>query len=120
MSLDFLADEVQRISVDFQNISSVPLQNIYLVTSVPHLVSYVEFRKPAKTLVNLSDITTPSSREKLARKNHITAVPLARNVLEPGQTTTVNVWIKAPNYKGHTAIDLLVYYENVDKQSIPR
>lgn len=120
MSLDFLADEVQRISVNFQNISSVPLQNIYLATSVPHLVSYVEFRQPAKTAVDLSDITTPATREKMARKNHVTSVPLAENVLQPGQTATVNVWVKAPNCKGPAAIDLLFYYENVDKQSIPR
>ncbi|KAJ8923650.1 hypothetical protein NQ315_010230 [Exocentrus adspersus] len=120
ISLDFLVDEMQRISVDFQNTSSVPLQNIYLATSVPHLVSFVEFRQKVKTPLDLSDITTPATREKLARKNHITSVPLSGNVLEPGQTTTVYIWIKAPKYKGATPIDLLVYYENVDKKSIPK
>ncbi|KAJ8926890.1 hypothetical protein NQ314_020741 [Rhamnusium bicolor] len=53
-------------------------------------------------------------------KNHITSVPLTGNVLEPGQTTTFNIWVKAPNSKGPNAIDLLIYYENIDKISIPR
>ncbi|KAJ8941445.1 hypothetical protein NQ318_016077 [Aromia moschata] len=47
-------------------------------------------------------------------------MPLPGNILEPGQTTTIHIWVKAPSTKGSSVIDLLIYYENVNKTSIPR
>nr|XP_023020027.1 trafficking protein particle complex subunit 8 [Leptinotarsa decemlineata] len=117
---DFLADELQRVSVNFQNTSSVPLQNIYMATSVPHLLCNCEFKQERRDNENTIDLSTPAAREKFVRKNHLTSVPLPKDVLEPGQTLPISIWIKAPNTKGSCAIDLLIYYENSNRNSIPR
>ncbi|CAH1153382.1 unnamed protein product [Phaedon cochleariae] len=116
---DFLANELQKVSVDFCNTSSVPLRNILMATSVPHLLSNCEFKCDTDHS-GTHDLSTPAAREKYVRKNHLTSVPLPGNVLEPGQTIPIHIWIRAPNVKGPTSIDLLIYYENVVKTSIPR
>lgn len=119
MNLDFLAGELQRFSVDLQNTGSVPLKNILISTSVPHLLSNCELKgnSPEYTI---DDGDNPQIKEKLARKNHITSIPLQGDRLESGQTISFNIWVKAPPHKGPACIDLLTYYENIDSKSIPR
>ncbi|CAH1982606.1 unnamed protein product [Acanthoscelides obtectus] len=117
INLDFLSDEVQKVTIDFQNTSSVPLNNIYMATSVPRLLCNCEIKE---TPVNYESINTPALKEKIMRKNHLMRVPLPDGVLEPGQLCTFNVWIKAPNTKGTTDIDLLIYYENCNKKGNPK
>ncbi|KAG5890112.1 hypothetical protein JTB14_005243 [Gonioctena quinquepunctata] len=120
MHQDFLADELQRVSVTFQNTSTVPLRNILMATSVPHLLCDCEFKQETDDGFDPSNLSTPTSKEKFVRKNHLTSVPLPRDVLEPGQTLPIYIWVKAPNIRGPTTIDLLIYYENALKNSIPR
>lgn len=68
MNLDFLSNELQRVSIDFQNTSTVPLKNIYLATSVPHAVCNCEFNKSDNYFYDIDDIENPSIRERYARK----------------------------------------------------
>lgn len=91
-----------------------------MATSVPHLLSTCEFNTVEDDTLNWSELNTPAMKEKFVRKTHTTPVPLLGNILEPGKTTTVDIWLKAPNRKGPTTIDLLVYYENILKTNIPK
>lgn len=118
--MDFLSDELQKITVDLQNISSIPLQNIYMATSVPHLLSTCEFKKAEHDNLNWNELNTPAMKDKFVRKTHTTPLPLLGRILEPGQATSVDLWMKAPNEKGPVTIDLLIYYENVLKTNIPK
>lgn len=120
MHADFLSDELQKVLVTFQNTSSVPLQNVYMATSVPYLLCNCEFKQEKNEQFAISDLSTPALREKLIRKNHLTSVPLNGKTLEPGQTVPIYIWVKAPSSKGPASIDLLVYYENIVRTTIPR
>nr|CAI5821090.1 unnamed protein product [Callosobruchus analis] len=118
INLDFLSDEVQKVTVDFQNTSSVPLDNIYMATSVPHLLCNCELKERP---ISYESINTPALKEKIVRKNHLMRVPLPDDVLKPGQLCTFNVWIKAPpNSKTVTDIDLLIYYGNCNRRAVPK
>nr|CAH7769472.1 unnamed protein product [Callosobruchus chinensis] len=117
INLDFLSDEVQKVTIDFQNTSSVPLDNIYMATSVPHLLCNCELKE---TPINYTSINSPALKEKIVRKNHLMRVPLPDDILEPGQLCTFNVWIKAPNTKAVTDIDLLIYYGNCNRRAVPK
>ncbi|XP_066254836.1 trafficking protein particle complex subunit 8 [Euwallacea similis] len=119
MNSDFLAGELQRVSVDLQNIGSVPLKNIMFATSVPHLLSNCEL-KSNQVAYTINDGETTQIKEKLARKNHITSIPLQEGQLGSGQSVSFYIWIKAPYSRGPFSIDLLTYYENVDVRSVPR
>lgn len=119
INLEFLAGELQRISVDLQNTGSVPLKNIMIATSVPHLVTNCEM-KPNQMVYTVNEGDSPQVKEKLARKNHISTIPLAGGQLESSQTISFHIWIKAPQVKGPASIDLLTYYENIDSKSVPR
>ncbi|KAL3290126.1 hypothetical protein HHI36_023491 [Cryptolaemus montrouzieri] len=117
---DFLCDEMQKVTVNFQNTGSVPLHKLYLASTMPRMVSSCEFNKIEEIVMDFSDIETLQVREKIARKNHITFIPLPNGILNSGQTTSIAIWLKAPSLKGPYSIDLLIYYENVNSKSIPR
>ncbi|XP_045481562.1 trafficking protein particle complex subunit 8 [Harmonia axyridis] len=120
INTDFLCDEMQKVTVNFQNTGSVPLHKVYLASTMPRMVSNCEFNKTEDIVMDFSDIETIQVREKLARKNHITFVPLPDGVLKSGETTSIVIWLKAPSLKGPYSIHLLIYYENIDSKSIPR
>lgn len=91
-----------------------------MATSVPHLLNNCEIKRTEDETLNWDELNTPAMKEKIARKTHVTPVPLLGRVLEPGQATTADLWIKAPNKMGQVTIDLLIYYENILKTNIPR
>ncbi|XP_050313805.1 trafficking protein particle complex subunit 8 isoform X2 [Anthonomus grandis grandis] len=119
LSTDFLSGELQRITVDFQNTGSVPLKNIIMATSLPHLLSNCEINHQ-QTEYTINDGETPQIKEKLTRKNHLTTVPLPGGQLGSNQSISFYIWLKAPQDKGSCLIDLLTYYENIDNRSVPR
>lgn len=88
--------------MEIRNIGSGPLHKVYLTTSVPELLTSCEFQKK-----NFEDNKQP-------RQNHVTHVPLPNGVLQPGQSHSVNIWLKAPKTTGAVSMDLLIYYENCD------
>ncbi|XP_030756187.1 trafficking protein particle complex subunit 8 [Sitophilus oryzae] len=118
LNLEFLAGELQRVSVTLQNTGSVPLKNVLLATSVPLSVDS-ELKVDPKEYT-YQDAENVQVREKLARKNHITTLPLPNNRLDNGHSISFHLWLRAPANKGPTSIDLLTYYENIDSASIPK
>lgn len=118
MNAELLRNELQEVSVELRNVGSVPLHNIYMATSQPHLLSSCEFQ--AKDDDDGATVTSGATREKEARKNHVSFLPLPNKVLAPGQFYNVQIWLKAPEVIGPAAIDLLIYYENVDPAAVPR
>jgi tetratricopeptide (TPR) repeat protein len=120
LNSEFLCDEVQKITIDFQNTGTLPLHKLYMATSVPQFLCNCETRisriSPEIALNNC----TPAMREKLSRENHITSVPLPNDKLDPGQNTTHSIFIKAPNKAGLCLVDLLIYYENINVGVVPR
>lgn len=119
INLDFLAGQMQRVSIDLQNTGSVSLKNIMIATSVPHLLSNCEL-KASELEYAVASEDTPQNKEKRTRKNHITTIPLPSGQLESGESISFHIWIKAPPVKGPSSLDLLAYYENVDTQKIPK
>lgn len=117
---ELLRNEVQQISMELRNVGSVPLHKVYMATSTPHLLSTCDFSKDCYTSDENVEVETQASREKEARRYHITSLPLANNQLDPGQSKNISIWIKAPDLIGPAYIDLLIYYENVDSVSIPK
>ncbi|EFA11313.1 trafficking protein particle complex subunit 8 [Tribolium castaneum] len=117
-SLEFLCDEVQKVTIDFQNTGTLPLHKVYMATSAPEYLCNCETK--TKELPEFSANCTPAMREKFIRDNHITSVPLPNDRLEPGQSTTVAIFIKAPNVPGPCLVDLLIYYENANAGVVPR
>lgn len=115
---DVLCNEIQKLTMDLRNVSSIPLRNIFLATSVPHLVSACEF--DTKKTLQYTSIESSAAKEKLARKNHVIPLILPDGQLDSNKCTSVNLWLKAPADKGPAVIDLLIYYENVNATSVPK
>ncbi|XP_017768287.1 PREDICTED: trafficking protein particle complex subunit 8 [Nicrophorus vespilloides] len=120
MNSELLRNELQEISVELRNVGSVPLHKVYLATAMPHLLSSCEFQSNGTEFLDAASIETTASREREARKNHVSHLPLPNGVLEPGQYYNVFIWLKAPETIGPALIDLLIYYENFNSSSIPR
>lgn len=118
LNLEFLCDEVQKVTIDFQNTGTLPLHKVYIATSAPEYLCNCEPK--TKDLPEFSNNCTPAMKEKFIRDNHITSVPLPNDKLEPGQSTTITIFIKAPNVPGPCLVDLLIYYENVNTGTAPR
>ncbi|KAF5273376.1 hypothetical protein FQR65_LT04668 [Abscondita terminalis] len=122
ININMLCDQIHRISVEMRNVGSEPVHKLYMCTSTPNLISVCEFQDKHKSFIikDFDELDTPAIRDREARKNHVTQVPLTYGQLDPGRSTTVNVWVKAPSVKGSILVDLLIYYENCDRTSIPR
>lgn len=115
---DVLSNEIQKVAVDLRNVSSIPLHNVLIASSVPHLISACEFQTKKDFLY--TPIESAAVKEKLARKNHVIPIVLPDNQLQSYKSTCFNLWLKAPNKKGPAVIDLLIYYENIDSGSVPK
>lgn len=119
VNTELLQNEIQKISVELKNAGNDFLHNIYIATSKPYSLSSCDFREDKQNNVDY-DLETLASKEKLARKNHLAHLKLPNEKLEPGQTHNFNIWLKAPEEIGLSTIDLLIYYENVRENSVPR
>lgn len=114
---DVLCNEIQKVTVDLKNVSTVPLRNVYLATSYPDLISACEIE--GEKYFDYVQIESISTNKKQARKNHIIPVVMPEEQLDSCKSCTFNLWLKAPGSKGPGIIDLLIYYENVDSNSVP-
>lgn len=138
-SSDLLRNETQRIPVEMRNIGSIPIQRVFLATSVPHLLSSCDMPIVGRNdqrryqSVDLSSVMdAPALREREARANHVIGpIPLtdecdgevdqdAAGLLLPGHSCNINLWIRAPDIVGSTVVDLFVYYESVNANVVPR
>lgn len=116
---DVLCNELQKVTVDLRNASTIALHKIHIATSVPDLLSTCEFDGSAKPSMP-NNFENAAVKERWTRRQHVTEIPLPHGQLEPGKCHSVNLWLRAPDQKGAATIDLLLYYENVDSKSIPR
>uniref|UniRef100_A0A6P7FSR0 Trafficking protein particle complex subunit 8 n=1 Tax=Diabrotica virgifera virgifera TaxID=50390 RepID=A0A6P7FSR0_DIAVI len=118
LNTDFLMDEIRQVKITFCNNSAVPLQNIYIATPSPHILSDGE----VKDYLNfkLSDLNVPALRDKMIRKNHVTKIYVPGRILSPGKQASASIWLKAPLKKGVTKVDLLIYYQNLYRFNIPK
>lgn len=117
---EVIADELQKVTMELRNVGRMPLHNIHLASSSPHLLSFCEFTNNKGEFVEVDGLETPAVRDRDARRNHVTKVPLPNHHLDAGQCHTVTMWLKAPESKGPALVDLIVYYENTNPSSIPR
>lgn len=116
---NMLKNELHKVCVEVTNAGSDALHNIYIATSKPHLLSSCEFRN--NTQLNFEDdLETSQTKEKAARKQHVAHLPLPNEQLDPGQTHVFNIWLKAPDDVGPASIDLLMYYENIRDNCMPK
>lgn len=121
---ELLANELQNVIIELRNCGSTALHNIVMSSSLPHLFSLSSATPVFSN--NTSDDSTsdnPPAREREIRKNHVIPITLPTSFngrLEPGQSHTINLWLRAPSSKGTALVDLMFYYENVNINSIPR
>lgn len=117
MTQELLANEIVHLNVELRNSGSMPLHNILMASTVPHLFSQVTSTGEGCSEAAF-DWTVPSESNTYC--NQITLPENLNGRLEPGQSHNMNLWIKAPSVPGRTALDLLFYYENVNTPSVPR
>lgn len=116
---DVIRNEIQQVNVELRNISNITLWKIYMATSAPELITSNEFQKNKFVNDKSVDLTSLATREKEARKNHVTFISLPNGKLEPGQVHNVSLWLKAPDSVDHVEADVLIYYESIQSNSIP-
>lgn len=116
---ELLQNEIQKISIDITNVGTDSLHNTFIATSRPDLLSSCDFKNHIDNGID-HDIENLISKEKTARKNHVAVLRLPEDKLEPNQSYSFNIWLKAPDEVGPACIDLLIYYENVRENSLPR
>ncbi|XP_025837429.1 trafficking protein particle complex subunit 8 isoform X2 [Agrilus planipennis] len=119
INTEMLCDELQKIPMEIKNVGNSSIDKIYMATSTPQLISISEFNnKPWSN--RESDLKTPAAREKELRRLCVTQLPLQGDKLDPGQSKSFNIWIKAPSEKGTINIDILIYYENLSNSNMPK
>jgi hypothetical protein len=100
-----LCGELQQVTLEFQNIGNTALTALYVASATPELFSFGE---PSPWQPGARQVT------QISLQNHLVAH------LSPGQTHTVPMWLRAPDTKGTTNLEMLFYYESVNSNSNPR
>ena len=100
-----LCGELQQVTLEFQNTGNTALTSLYVASPTPELFSFGEASLQRQGAHQVTQISLPSD---MAGR------------LSPGQTHTVHMWLRAPDTKGATNLEMLFYYENVNSNSNPR
>jgi len=100
-----LCGELQQVMLEFQNAGNAALTSLYVASPTPELFSFGDTSLQRHGAHQVTQISLPS--DMAAR-------------LCPGQTHTVHMWLRAPDTKGTTNLEMLFYYENVNSNSNPR
>jgi hypothetical protein len=100
-----LCGELQRVTLEFQNTGRTALTALYVASPTPELFSFGEASLQQQGAHQVTHISLP---------NDMAAC------LCLGQTHTVPMWLRAPDTKGITNLEMLFYYENVNSNSNPR
>lgn len=99
LNSEMLCGELQRVTLEFQNTGNAALTALYVASTTPELFS---LGQPLPQQPGVHQVT------------HVVAH------LFPGQTHAVPMWLRAPDTKGITSIEMLFYYENANSNSNPR
>jgi hypothetical protein len=100
-----LCGELQQVTLEFQNTGNAALTALYVASTTPDLFSFGQPSLQRPGVHQVTQISLPS---------HMVAH------LSPGQIHTVPMWLRAPDTKGITNIEMLFYYENANSNSNPR
>lgn len=120
ISSDVLCNEIQKVIVNVHNIGTIPLHNIYMASSVPELLSTCEVTSNTHLSNEAETYDLAAAKERYRTRNYVTPLLKPNERLEPGRLRAFNLWLRAPDYKGPAVIDLLIYYENVVSNCVPR
>lgn len=113
---ELYANEIIHVNVELRNSGSMPLHNIIMASTMPHLFSQITNHGNNNSEANFNWALSPGN----IYCNRIVLPENLNSRLEPGQSHMINLWIKAPSTPGKTSLDLLFYYENVNANSVPR
>lgn len=105
LSSEMLSGELQHVTLEFKNTGNTPLTALYVASTTPELFSLGG---------------TSSQR---SGSHQVTQISFPNNMasqLSPGQSHTVPMWLRAPDTKGTTNLEMLFYYENANSSSNPR
>ena len=91
-----LCGEFQRVTIEFENTGNTALKSLYVASTCPELYSLGE---PDKCT------------------SQVTAIALPSGSLAPKKTHSVCMWLRAPDIKGTTNLEMLFYYENIKNNS---
>ncbi|ESO86902.1 hypothetical protein LOTGIDRAFT_202689, partial [Lottia gigantea] len=120
-----LCGEVHCIELEFTNSGRSPLQKLQLTSSQPEFCTfgvgsdlpkypYVYQQRDVKgeslqcDNVNLKDYFHVSN---------VLDIPLSDNILKPGETLSIPMWVRGSDIGGVHEVDFLFYYEPLDHQS---
>jgi hypothetical protein len=105
LSSEMLCGELQHVMLEFRNTGNTALTALYVASTTPELFSLGETLPQRPGAHQVTQICFPNN---MAAK------------LSPGQTHTVPMWLRAPDTKGITNLEMLFYYENANSNSNPR
>lgn len=105
LSSEMLCGEMQKVNMRFKNIGSAALSNLYLTSSIPELISCTGY-----PVCDTGQGTTPE----------VIKISLPGGQLAPGQKHVESMWLRAPDYRGITNLEIMFYYENNNTKCIPR
>jgi hypothetical protein len=105
LSSEMLCGEVQRVTLEFKNTGNAALTALYVASTPPELFSLGETSPQRSGAPQVTQISFPNNMA---------------GQLSPGQTHTVPMWLRAPDTKGTTNLEMLFYYENANGSSNPR
>lgn len=126
-----LCGEIRKAYIEFCNMSSVGLRGLRVVSTHPTFFTFgsssspdtpitpgsaqncsayktvaSETRQPPHTLVLAQDFVQPSS---------VISIPIEGEVLRPGASMQLPLWLRGPDKEGVHEINFLFYYESTDK-----
>lgn len=105
LSSEMLCGEMQKVNMRFKNIGSAALSNLYLTSSIPELISCTGY-----PVCDTGQGTSPE----------VIKISLPGGQLAPGQKHVESMWLRAPDYRGITNLEIMFYYENNNTKCIPR
>jgi hypothetical protein len=100
-----LCGELQHITLEFQNTGNTALTALYVASTTPELFSLGVTSPQRPGAHQVAQISFPNNMA---------------SQLSPGQTHTVPMWLRAPDTKGTTDLEMLFYYESANVNSNPR
>lgn len=117
-----LQGELKQASFVIRNKGKAPLRNLFLAHSLPGFISVArldkEKAKKNNYLFDFPSVSDPSlaianeDAKLQPRSFDFIPIDVPGDVLKPGESDTINFWIRGPDTIGSNKIDLLFYYES--------
>ena len=121
MPESLLSGEVRQVSVVFTNSGSCCLHQLKVSCSNPDFFSFCESGVARDAVYQtVSGCSETSDQEYIARKTtplFVADIKLPDGRLEPGETTTLPMFIRGPDTHGVHFINFLFYYQSSDFHS---